>query len=113
MTAFCAPMTVVDEHRRRQQQLAQRAQRAERLAARGGADAAVREVGTVLELAPENDKARRLRALLRAKRGDLSGALREIAWWRARYGDVAADTLVDEVRKASGRGQGGVPGRSR
>jgi hypothetical protein len=84
----------------RAQRVERQVQRAGQLAKGGATVAALRSVAGVLEVAPEHDQARRLRALLLARQGDLSGALREVAWWRKRYGDVAADGLLDELRQA-------------
>jgi hypothetical protein len=91
---------------RRDQRLRRRLTRATSLAKRGDHGAALQNTNAALRLAPGNDDARRLRAILRARRGDLAGALRDVAWWRERYGDVAGDTLLDEVqraRRSSGR----------
>ncbi|MCA9669613.1 MAG: hypothetical protein KC503_28655 [Myxococcales bacterium] len=48
---------------------------------------------------PIADDVARLRAVVRAATGDLSGAIEVVARWRAKYGDEAAEQLMAEVRR--------------
>ena len=59
-------------------------------------------VDRALRLAPGHAEAHRQRALLKAHLGDLSGALREVTWWRDAFGEESADDLLDEVQRIVG-----------
>lgn len=64
---------------------------------------AIRLLDRVLELIPDQPQARRQRTMARVRMGDLSGAVREVTWWRSAYGDESADELMAEIRKISSR----------
>lgn len=55
----------------------------------------------VLQLSPDLAEARKQRALTKARLGDLSGAMREVTWWRTSFGPESADDLLDEVQRCS------------
>ncbi len=55
----------------------------------------------VLSLHPNLAEARKQRALTKAHLGDLSGALREVTWWRSSFGAESADDLLDEVQRCA------------
>lgn len=55
----------------------------------------------VLALWPNLAEARKQRALTKAHLGDLSGALREVTWWRGSFGAESADDLLDEVQRCA------------
>jgi hypothetical protein len=55
----------------------------------------------VLQLAPNLAEARKQRALTKARLGDLSGAMREVSWWRSSFGTESADDLLDEVQRCA------------
>ena len=48
---------------------------------------------------PNLAAARKQRALIKIRLGDLSGAMREISWWRSNFGPESADDLMDEVTR--------------
>jgi hypothetical protein len=50
---------------------------------------------------PDLAEAHKLRALVRARLGDYTGAMREVEWWRVSFGNESADDLMDQVRQAS------------
>jgi hypothetical protein len=62
----------------------------------------------LLRLSPEHAEARRKRALVKVRLGDVTGALHEVSWWRASFGDESADEFLDQierVRSSLGRRQ--------
>jgi hypothetical protein len=64
---------------------------------------ALRLVEQALRARPGLAEARRHRARLKALLGDLSGAVADVVWWRATYGDESADRLLDELRRLTRR----------
>jgi hypothetical protein len=67
----------------------------------GRHDEAHQLLDQVLKLSPDLAEARKERALLKAKRGDLSGALREVSWWRTSFGADSADDLLEELERTA------------
>lgn len=57
----------------------------------------------VLQITPNLAEARKQRALTRARLGDLSGALRDVSWWRTSFGHESADELMDQIKRVSSR----------
>ena len=49
---------------------------------------------------PESSAARRLRAALNAKIGNVVDVLKDVSWWRQTYGDVAAEDLASAIRSS-------------
>jgi len=60
-------------------------------------------VDRALRLDPDHADARRQRAILKARLGDLSGAMREVTWWRTSFGEESADDLLDEIQQVTAR----------
>jgi len=54
-----------------------------------------------LQLDPELAEARRDRAILKARLGDISGAMREVTWWRSSFGEESAEDLLDEIQRVT------------
>jgi hypothetical protein len=52
-------------------------------------------------LSPDLPEAHKLRALVRARLGDYTGAMQEVAWWRSSFGCESAEELEDKVKQAS------------
>jgi hypothetical protein len=67
----------------------------------GRHDEAHQLLDQVLKLSPDLAEARKERALIKAKLGDLSGALREVSWWRTSFGADSADDLLDELQRTA------------
>ena len=60
-------------------------------------------VDRALRLDPELAEAHRQRAILKARLGDVSGAMREVTWWRTSFGEESADDLLDEIQQVTAR----------
>jgi len=58
-------------------------------------------VDRALQLEPQDAEAHRQRAILKARLGDISGAVREVTWWRSSFGEESAEDLMDEIQKVS------------
>jgi hypothetical protein len=54
-----------------------------------------------IALDPEHAEAHRERALLKARLGDISGAMREVTWWRSSFGEESAEDLLDEIQRVT------------
>ena len=67
----------------------------------GRHDEAHKLLDQVLALSPDLAEARKERALIKAKLGDLSGALREVSWWRTSFGADSADDLQEELERTA------------
>jgi hypothetical protein len=56
-------------------------------------------VDRALRLDPNHAEAHRQLAILKARLGDFSGAMREVSWWRSSFGEESADDLLDEIQQ--------------
>lgn len=56
-------------------------------------------VDRALRLDPNLAEGHRHLAILKARLGDLSGAMREVSWWRSSFGEESADDLLDEIQQ--------------
>jgi hypothetical protein len=54
-----------------------------------------------IQLDPQLAEARRERAILKARLGDISGAMREVTWWRSSFGEESAEDLLDEIQRVT------------
>ena len=55
----------------------------------------------LVQLSPDLAEAHKLRALVRARLGDYTGAMQEVAWWRSSFGSESAEELEDQVKQAT------------
>ncbi len=55
----------------------------------------------LVQHSPELAEAHKLRALVRARLGDYTGAMQEVSWWRSSFGSESAEELEDQVKQAS------------
>ena len=64
-----------------------------------------------LMLAPDRSEVQRLVALAAGHARDVGEVVARSSWWRRRYGDLAAEALLDDVRKETGVPKLDDPGR--
>ena len=85
--------------------------RVESAVAKGRYGEALAILDSLVAADPTLADARKRRAVIRARVRGRSAALEDVRWWRKRFGDVAADRLMDEVAQAAKGSSRGVDRR--